>query len=311
MIILLHGPDTYSSRQKLREIIERYRKKNPSGIYLKFFDGKNITPSDLNNELGIRPLFREKKLLVLEGVFSNPSLKAYLVNKLDTLVRSENIILFYERDQITSEDFLFQKLKIYGKCQAFPMLSGVKLRNWSQKEFEKYRVTIEPVALQRLLEVTGPDLWRLTGEIQKLALYNADRRIGLKDVEFWSGPQIDDNIFKTVDAIFGRNKKLALENIRHYLEEGFPALYLFHTILGQLRKLILMRDLMARGLDEYAVLNRSGMRYFAAKKTYWLAKRFAPDELKKIYQKFFEVDLAIKTGHLDLNTALEMLVVEI
>jgi UTP-glucose-1-phosphate uridylyltransferase len=40
IIIFLYGPDTFRSKQKLKEIIERYKKVHQSGLNLKHFDFK-------------------------------------------------------------------------------------------------------------------------------------------------------------------------------------------------------------------------------------------------------------------------------
>jgi DNA polymerase-3 subunit delta len=47
------------------------------------------------------------------------------------------------------------------------------------------------------------------------------------------------------------------------------------------------------------------------KKSYRQAQRFTLWQLKKIYQKIFQVDLAIKTGKVEPETALDLFIAEI
>jgi hypothetical protein len=42
MLIFLYGQDTHRSRQKLNEIIARYKKVHQSGLNLKYFEDKDL-----------------------------------------------------------------------------------------------------------------------------------------------------------------------------------------------------------------------------------------------------------------------------
>jgi DNA polymerase-3 subunit delta len=53
------------------------------------------------------------------------------------------------------------------------------------------------------------------------------------------------------------------------------------------------------------------MHPFVVEKTLFQARKFQLEELKKIYQKIFQVDLDIKTGKVDPETALDLLIAEI
>ncbi|PIV65126.1 MAG: DNA polymerase III subunit delta, partial [Candidatus Nealsonbacteria bacterium CG01_land_8_20_14_3_00_12] len=50
---------------------------------------------------------------------------------------------------------------------------------------------------------------------------------------------------------------------------------------------------------------------YIIKKSYSLAQKFTIQELKKIYQKIFQVDLDIKTGRVEPEVALDLLIAEI
>ena len=50
---------------------------------------------------------------------------------------------------------------------------------------------------------------------------------------------------------------------------------------------------------------------YIIKKASWQARKFSFEDLKKIYQKIFQADLGIKTGKIEPETALDMLIAEI
>ena len=79
----------------------------------------------------------------------------------------------------------------------------------------------------------------------------------------------------------------------------------------QLRNLLIIKDLIEKKTPYYSILKESGLHPFVAKKTFQQAGKFSIEELKKIYQKLFQADLDIKTGKVDGQTALDLLIAEV
>ena len=51
MIIFLYGQDNYRSRQKLKELIEHYKKIHKTVVSLKYIDVRKLSFKDLEDEL--------------------------------------------------------------------------------------------------------------------------------------------------------------------------------------------------------------------------------------------------------------------
>ncbi len=331
MIIFLYGEDTYRSREKLHEIIASYQKIHKSGLNLKYFLGTEISFDALKDELRQTSMFKEKKLIILVDIFSNSEFKERFLesgkspNKF--WLGDENIILFYEQNSVPKEDPLLLFLKKYSQSQEFQPLGGQKLESWVKKEFENYGAKIEERVLDKLIDFVGNDLWQMANEIKKLVSYRAPRqrgeggkenevlfdhkkgvRIELEDVELLVRPKIETDIFETIDAIASKDKKRALKFIKAHLERGDSPLYLFSMIVFQFRNLLMVKDLIERNLPSYFL---TGLHPFVIKKSILLSNKFRFLELKKIYQKIFQIDIDIKTGKIEPEIALDLLITEL
>lgn len=333
MIIFLYGPDTYRSRQKLNEIIEHYKKVHKSGLNLKYFDDENLNFQDFKDEVRQTSMFAEKKLIILAEAFPNSEFKEKFLKGAKIFRDAEDVILFYETGQIPEKDSLFDFLIKQAKCQEFKPLEGQRLRNWIKKEFEKYQTGIENKALDKLIEFVGSNLWQMSNEIRKLVSYRAPRQRGeggkenevlfdhkskYKNIEISSGdiellvkPKIETDIFKTIDALALKDKKQALGLIHKHLEKGDSPLYLLSMINFQFRNLLIVKDLIQKYRSPYIPSKVTNLHPYIIKKSYSLAQKFTIQELKKIYQKIFQVDLDIKTGRVEPEVALDLLIAEI
>jgi DNA polymerase-3 subunit delta len=294
-------------REKMREIIEHYKKIHQSGLNLKYLDDF----SDLEDNIKQRSMFKEKKLVIINDLFSNSEFKERFFQKKKDFLESEDIILIYQEKDFIKSDSLYKFLKKNIKSQEFQLLTSQKLRNWTKKELEKHKTEIEPKALDVLVEYVGSDLWKMNNEILKLVNYKNKKIINKEDIEFLIRSKIETDIFKTIDALAGKNKKQALDLLHKHLEKGDSPLYLISMINYQFRNLLIIKDLIEKSKPYDVILKTSGLHPFVVKKSYYQSQKFSFQELKKIYQKIFEIDFNIKTGRIDAETGLDFLVAEL
>jgi DNA polymerase-3 subunit delta len=132
------------------------------------------------------------------------------------------------------------------------------------------------------------------------------QKIEVADVRLLVKSKIESDIFKTIDAISQKNKKQAIFLIHKHLETGDSPHYLLSMINFQFRNLLIIKDLIEKNRPYYAILKISKLHPFVVKKSYQEANKFTFPELKKIYQKIFQVDLDIKTGRVSPEAALDL-----
>jgi len=297
-------------KEKLKEIIEGYKSVHKSGLNLKFFDcQKGDVFKDIKNELRQSSMFKEKKLIVATDPFLNNYFKGKFLEEAETFLDLDDIIILFQEGEIKKEKKLLNFLEKKAKTQKFSILTGQNLKNWVIKKFGKQK--IEPDALDLLLDYVGSDLWRMSNEIEKLRNYRKDKIIKKEDVKLQVKPVIEVDIFQTIDAMAQRRKDSALRLFQKHLENGDSPLYLVSMINYQFRNLLTIKDFVEKCKPYGIILKKSGLHPFVVKKSYFQCKQFSQEELKKIYQKIFLIDLEIKTGKLSPDAGLEMLIAEI
>lgn len=320
MIYFLYGEDSYRSKKKLKEIIAEYKKVHKSGLNLTYIDVKESDYADFSQNLKTASMFAEKKLLVLKNFFGKSkkedgeSLSVFQEKFLETisqLKEANDIIIVYEDTLPDQRTKAFKSLQKHAKCQEFEFLQPAQLRKWVAGELEKLGVKIDSRALDLLVASAGNDLWRMSNEISKLANYKKSGVIEKKDVEALVKPNIENDIFKTIDALAAQNKKEALNLMQKHLEAGDNSLYLLSMIAYQFKNLLIIKELLDAKNPYPLVAAKSGLHPFVVKKTLYLCGRFSMEQLKNIYQKIFQIDADIKTGKIEAEAALELLIAEI
>jgi len=299
-------------KEKMREIVDSYKKANKNCLSLRFFDchkkSEDIFKA-IKDDLRQASMFKEKKLLVLTDPLSDIDFKEEFLKEAKEFSKSDDIIIFFQETSFNKNNALFNFLKKNTKNQEFNYLTGQRLKEWVFKRFGQAK--IESQALDLLLECIGSDLWRMSNEIEKLVSYKKGETIKKEDVKLQIRSNIETDIFKTIDAIAERKKDKALRFLQGHLEKGDSPLYLISMINYQFRNLLSVKDFIENHMPYNLILKKSGLHPFVVKKSYSLCRQFSLPEIKKIYQNIFEIDFEIKTGRISPEAGLELFIAEI
>jgi len=300
MIILLYGKDTYRSKQRLNELKQEF--KNESGINERFLDAKNLTFEELKNEVLGLSFFNEKKLIIVENVFLNKTLKEEIKEKGKDFLTSENIIIFYEQGKILKADLLYSFIRKKGTIEEFNFLEEEELKNWVLNEIEKEGGMIGDSALNLLCEYAGNDLWRQKNEISKLIAFSKEK-ITEKEIKLLINIETELNIFNTVEAIANNDKGKAIRLIKKHLDKGESIFGILALISIQFKNMIIVKT-----AEDY---RRTSLSPFLQRKSFYQSEKFSLEDLKRIYAKIVEIDISVKTGKIDEKIAIETLILNI
>lgn len=314
MLIFLYGPDTFRSRRKLNEVIEQYKKANPTGLSLNFIDFKEKDFADFKNAVETVSMFREKKLVILKNLFGSDKIaQEKFLDYSDKIKKSDDsVVVVYETGETDKNNPLFKSLcQKPVMFQEFNLLSSQRLIEEVGQMFRAAKTAIAPKALEKLVFYVGNDLWRMSQEMEKLINYKGGAAIEEKDIDFLIKPKISSDIFATIDALAERKKAAALHLISRHLEKGDDPLYIFSMLVYQIRNLLNVKSLVEKGVAYPDLAKILKIHPFVIKKTFWQIKQFSLPGLKKIHQQLFEADLAIKIGKIDARLAVERIIMDI
>ena len=310
MLILLYGEDGFRLRQKLNEIVKEYQTKHQSGLNLVRFKENGFDFDKIKQNVQSISMFDEKKLIILENVLKNKSVSEDLfkyIKKSKLKDDPDVIMVIFQEDKSVGIAFKREA----SMSEEFKPLEGIELINWLKKQADKNKINISQIALRKLIAYVGNDLWQLNNELNKLGSYKTGQEINEQDIDVLVNAKLDTNIFKTLDALAKRDKKTAFKLLHEHLEQGENEIYLLSMFVYQVRTLIKLKDLIERGVQYYELAKKSKLHPFVVKKSSEQLRNFSLDQLKRIYQYLFEIELGIKKGRLDGQTALDLLIAEI
>lgn len=345
MLIFLHGPDTFRSREQLKKMIAKFKAdRDPQGFNVMVLDCAKEESGKIKELILASPFLSEKKLVALENPLSSnqPELQAWLLDRIEAKnLPEDTICLFWEaKENYKNKEAkqLSARLLKEKYAQKFDLLTGAKLTAWTAETIKARGGKISRPALDQLTRNTGADIWRLNSLIDQLLAYKNPplppftkggtrgvlavsplnkggtrgdlKEIQIADVNLFLEEKIDDNIFNLVDAIMAGQAKAAYQMMREQYRLGKDPGYLFAMILRQFRILLQLRDLFERddSPNSGQLAQKLNLHPFVVKKSLPFVKKYPLAELQRFYQILLDLDIKTKTGFANQSLLLDLFV---
>jgi len=317
MLIFLYGPDTFRSREYLKQQKKNFiAKYDKSALNLESLDGQKIDIGQFRQSVLAQSFLASKRMIVIENLFKKAQKKlCHEILKTLTETKNDNIIIFWD-DEITptrlpeSCRVLYDKLIKEKFSQKFELLKETTLKKWIINKVKSEKGEIDNLAAITLSNWVGNNLWQMNQELDKLLAYCKNNTITVKEVDLLSKSKLEENIFLLTDALGQKNKTQALKLIHDQLDSGTQATMLLSKMIWQFKNLLLIKSLLEEksSLNYYQVASQLKLHPFVVKKSLQQIKNFSLEELKKIYRQLLGVDFSIKTSQAPAQTLFNLLV---
>jgi len=191
------------------------------------------------------------------------------------------------------------------------------LQRWVGEQFQIHGAKIEPEAARVLVELVGDDLYELAAEIDKLATWAGEQRVGVDDLERLVAARGEATNFALTDAWGSRDVAGVLRASESMLERsGDPHSRTIPRLLGVLGNHVARiqecQSLEASGLTAKEAAARLKRNPYYVGKLYAQARNFSPEELRDVTVRLADLDHALKGGsRLAPELELERALVEI
>jgi len=329
LLYILLGEDDFSLTRSLEEIKQGLGDLALLAANTTALDGQQVTLDQLKTVCETVPFLAEKRLVIIQGLLRRfePQGKPRRRRKMAPSTGQESeyksfatclsnlpdsTVLVLLDGRIKSNNPLLKQLSTKAKVRTFPILRGDELRQWIKMEVARQGASISPQAVDLLAKLVGGNLWIMSNEINKLALFAFGRRIEVEDIKAIVSSAQEANVFAMVDAILDFKAGAAEQLLEQLLQRGASPAYLLVMLSRQVRLIVLAKELRRQRKPEAEIQDRLRLTSeFVLRKTLEQAQRYPLERLKQVYRKLLQADLSIKTGKYEGGLALNLLIADL
>lgn len=320
VVYLLHGEDEFSIAQTIQRMEAKLGDPGSAVLDVARLDGRTISLDDLRSAAFVLPFMVRRRIVEVYhplARLSSPALQEKFLALLNQVPASTALLLVEYRSLLEKSKKRVEKHWLLRWAEAAGERADVmyhpapKAKDMPGKILGQAKEAgrlITPRAAVKLAELVGEDTRLANQELEKLAAYTNYRSvIEEEDVIDVVAAVGQANVFAMVDALGNQDARRATALLRRLLQEQDP-ISLFAMIVRQFRLLLLAREVIDGGGGISEVMRELGLLPFLAEKITAQARRFTLPTLEAIYRRLLEVDEAMKTGQMEGEVALEVLV---
>jgi DNA polymerase III subunit delta len=295
-IYLFFGEDTFSSNQKVNVWRKEFEKKF-GDINIEILEGQKLEANDLSGYIEAAPFLGEKRLVVIYDFLSkgkkDEQKKAAEVieNTPDTCICA--FVENHSPDQRTS---LFKKIKMIGQTHEFKFMTEAQVTGWILEKSKTQNIQISQNNANYLASLTGPNLWTLKNELEKIKMYCKEREVTQNDLDDLVKPTMTSSVFKLTDYLSAKNTKKSLETFNILRDSGEELIKILFMIARHFRILIQVHDLQKQNFMKNDIISKTGEHPYVIQIAMNQSRNFDMEKLKEIYRALFDLDVGIKTG---------------
>jgi DNA polymerase III subunit delta len=315
MLYLFFGPDDYARTEAIASLKAAYP-EDIAAFNITQLEGRSAKLADLRTACDAYPVMHDRRLVIVNDVLKlakAADMREGLRALAGKLPDSTDLVL-NESDAPDSRLAVVKDIQGLAKAKRatlreFALREGAALTSWVIDHARQQGAALRPDAAQLLVDYVGADGWTLHNELAKLAAYvGPDGAITSREIHLLVTDETETNMFAFIDALCARRGPAAIQSLHGLLADGAAPLYILTMIARQVRLMLAAASAGRMSPDELARL--LGQKPFVARKAAEQARGYTPAELRGFHDQVLAIDHGIKTGKIDAEGALEVLVGE-
>lgn len=323
IIYLFHGDDEYAIWREVKELKQRLGENTIAELNTITLEGSAISLEDLQLTTCAIPFFNERRLVILNNplaMLRRGLHKDKMLNLFLSIPQSTALILIEEQPLTTwqmrrdqkihwlEEWALQNKERVY--LREFALPRGFALVQWVVERAVQRGGRISRRAAEALIRQVGDESRILDLELTKLLDFvDYTRDVEIEDVEQLTTGVPSADIFALVDAIGNKNRKQAVK-LFHDLISNYDLSHIMGMVVRHFRNLLLVKESLERDDGEKDIQRALNLRDFVLRNLIAQTRFYGLSELDEIYRNLLEADVLFKTGQLDLELAIDLLILD-
>lgn len=312
-IYLFYGEETYILNAYLEKAIKSIISETDSGMNLDIFEAQGTSMDKILDAIDTLPFLGEQRVVVIKnlGLFTTKfAAKAdQLVQVLDKMPKTT--VLFIVENEVDKRTKLYKKITALGKPYEFKRLSEEELIQYIADQLGKRGKKLEKSVAKHFIHSVGFDLGMIHNEMDKLIAYNEDEEvISAETIDLICTKSVENRIFDLVDCMGTNKRQLALQLYHDLIVLKEPPTRILFMITRQFRLILQTKLMLEQGMDKQSMASKLKLPPFVMEKNIKQAKQFSAQQLKQALKECLEAEVDMKTGRMDINLGLELLIIQ-
>ena len=307
---------------KYFEILEKIRKENV-GISESFFDVDLKENEQFLEKININSIFSSRELVVLKRAEKLKNIEEILKYIANLEIVNKEIIIDYDKED---GKFGAKLKKLLDELEKNRKMKVFLFQKETEEEIRAYIVNelgINGRDLALLLEMIGNNPFKVRNEVEKIKVFLNGEKFDIEKIKNVVSVEKEYRIYEMTRNILLNNPV----DVMRYLEQKKEYMGILYSLYSELETMYKISSLKKRGRKFSRNYNAFKMEFEEIKEvfksnnripnSYVIFKKLELEQnytnlnLKKLVFRCWEIEREIKTGKIEMETGVEILIMEI
>jgi DNA polymerase III subunit delta len=295
-LYLLCGDEPYLVERAVKKLLERAVDPSFRDFNLNVFYGNECKGDEAFSAAQTLPMFADRRVvLIKKGGDLSAGAQEILLSYLQDPSPSTSLVL--QAEKVDGRKKFFAEFKKRGEVVEFKRPYENQLGPYVRDEVRAAGKKIDPAAAELLGYLVGNNLQELVSQIEKLCIYCGKKeQIGVDDVKAIVSDTKVESVFEFTDALGSKDLPKALRLLTILLQDGEAPLKVLGAVARHYRQLWQVRELLDKKVPSGELAKAAGINPYFLKKVTDHARNYQVGELKQVFERMLELDVAFKSG---------------
>lgn len=315
-IYLFTGTEEVRNRTKMERILSSLDESKTS---ITRYDADFISIQEIVEDAITIPFLADTKVIIVKNprflTKESTSIKhdpITLINYLKNPAETTVLMIDAVGHTLDNDLEVVKAFKKYAYIVDTQDLEPIEYKAWVKRSFVLNNVDIKEDALVLLIEYVKKDSVRMEQEIKKLTSYvGPGGKVSEEDVKELVIPDLDDAVFLLIKAIVKKDQKEVMkiyQSLAHNTQDIMGVLAMISsTFVDLLSTAKLLKEGYKQGEIASLFKISNGRAYYLVND----AKNFEVETLEEYILKLSKLDYEIKSGQIDKNLGIELLLLSL
>ncbi len=312
-LYLLYGNDVYLMESYSKTIKSTIISEENEIMNFDLFSGNKSNVEEIINSINTMPFLSEKRLVYVKnsGFFlSSRKNEADILLKNISNIFLDTILIFFE-EEIDKRSKFFKEFSKIGSVVEIVSYSGKDLLTWIKKKFKENGIEIKDEVSEYLIKTSGTDMKTLLSEILKLSDFKGcTGELLLSDIDKVCTKSSESKVFDLISEIGNKNSKKAIELYNNMIKMKESPFLILSLLSRQFKIIYLYKRMLNEGYDRNYISSKAGINPYFSKEYEKQSINFSEKELKNALEDCLLTDYNIKTGKINDETGVSVLVLK-
>lgn len=303
MVQVFVGTNAFQINRRVRELTDAFVKEH-GDLALEKIDASEVTYEQILGAVESQPFLAARKMVVVREVAQNND----ATEKLDTLIEraGDDTDLIIVEGKLDKRAAYYKALKRIPNFEEHDETEAANLTGWVKQQAELLGGEISEQGARYLVDRVGPNQMKLSNELTKLVLFDA--QITRQTIDNLTDENPATTVFNMIDAAFSGNLKRALQLYDEQRQQKVEPQAIHAMLVWQLHA-VAVAATAPKNLDARSVASQSGLNPFVLQKSQRIAQRMGKADVHASLKLLRDIDYKSKRQTIDYDEALQYAIV--